>query len=434
METLVKNSTTAEVLAINTEITTISELWAATIEYYNGKVLSTDALKHTLKRANPALSLQDIVNVIVSVYANTYFNLVKIDATVIIKDLVKALGLTEERASVLAYNALKEHRGSYSRNNPTDAGVYGNQNNLTNSVDIVCNQESSLVPSHLIENWNKELYSAPVQGKNFVHVRVENKNFDGALDISTQLYTAPAGFNQPCHRYEPCLTTKENSVEGRVYGQDNNQSLLNRGERGVSEAFHLNTENLQHVSVVATLKDQYFTNNEFSRIPEGNLNSSTLRTLGGAIVAHNLGQQVAPVTKLDIFNQDGTNETFVFNLQCRNVPAGYKVSLYTEDKLINSGEVVVNREYQLVQTEFTLPGNYKGQVHVHIEGPNGELLPQRACVELSLLWKVQKGHVSYTRVSEYTNQSSERLYNDTTLYPSLGAYTLTGGQPLSSKN
>ena len=432
METLVKEQSKNEILATSTEIRTITDLWNATIEYYKEGLYDTDAMYNVYRRSTPRITFQDIANVFSGVYADTYWNVVKMDASILSKHMVQALGLSDNQATLYANNAMRQWRGAFSRNNISDTGSIPSQGAYTQSIDIVCNQDSPLMPAQLIENWNNEFWKTPTVGKNYIYVRVQNKDFVGDLAIKAQMFYTTGGFNQPPSSWIQCLTVDGDKQEGDILLLDNKSGVLNLGDRGASEAFYFNPKSTNHVCVIAAMRDEYFVKNDPLGISGSNWNSTVWITHNGAAVWHNVNPQVNANTELRIFNQDGTNEKFILNAQCRNVPVGYTISFESKDKLINSGEITIKKDSQFVQTEFALPGYYEGDVDVKIEGPNGELLPQNAAVELTMLWKLPKGHDFYTKAAE-TFDALDLVRNERSVLTSLGSYTITGQENYTLK-
>ncbi len=416
-----------ESLSSSSEIRNISELWEAAIAYYKAGDYDTDAMYQMYQRANPRITFQDIANVTSAVFADTYWVVIQMDSSILSKHMVQALSLSPAQADKYAQNAMKQWRGSLSRNNISDTGQIPAQGSYSQSIDIVCNQDTPLMPSQLIKNWNNEYWKQPSVGKNYIYIRVQNKDFVGSLLPKAQMFYTTGGFNQPPSSWVQCFTADGDKQEGAVLLSDNKPGPMPLGDRGASEAFYFEPKSTDHVCVIAAINDQFFKSNDPLGISNSNWNSTTWITHNGASAWHNVNPQTESVTKLKVFNQDGTNENFVLRAQCRNVPVGSTVRIQTADKHLESDGVEVNSISQLIETEMNLPGNYEGDLLVTLLGPDGELLPSHAAVEFSFLWKLQKGHDCYAKAAVALDESKS-LANDQSIYAPLGSYTITGAE------
>jgi hypothetical protein len=423
-----KNSTTQKKmkpsLNSNSEIRTVTQLWEAAIAYYEQGDFDTYAMRNIYKRMNPKITFQDIANVISSVYADTYWADVQMDYAILSKNMVQSLGLSRSQADTYAQSAMQQWRGNFSRNNISDTGLIPSQGSFSQSLDIVCNQDTLLEADQLIENWNNEFWKTPSVGKNYVYVRTQNKDFNGDLNAKAQMYYTTGGFNQAPSSWIQCLTVNNQSQDGDILLINNEPGLLGRGDRGASEAFSFTPKSADHVCVIAAVSNQYFTSNTPLGV-SSNWDSAIWITHDGSSVWHNVNPQTSKVTNLKVNNQDGTNENFVLSAQCRNVPNGTKVKIETKDKKFSSDEIVIHKSSQFIETEASLPGYYHDDLHISIEGPDGKLLPTNAAIEFTLLWKLHKGHDLYTKASVAFGKS-KNLLNDQSIYTSLGSYTIRG--------
>ncbi|MFK8011303.1 MAG: hypothetical protein AB8B80_04630 [Marinicellaceae bacterium] len=425
MKDTLKQRKTTNASNPNAEIRTNTQLWEAAIEYYADEYYDTEAMTKIYRRINPRITYQDIADTISAVYADTYWTEIQMDPSILSKSMVQALGLSPVQADLYARNAMKQWRGSLSRNNLADTGQIPSQGAYSQSIDIVCNQNTQLEPDQLINNWNNEFWKKPTVGKNYIYVRVQNKAFKGDLTSKAQMFFTQGGFNHPPSSWIQCLTIKDGSQEGEILLSDNKPGVLNTGDRGASEGFYFTPKGTDHVCIIAAVNDQYFTLNTPLSLSDSNWNSTTWLTHNGAAVWHNVNPQTTTVTRLKVYNQDGTNEKFVLNAQCRNVPVGSKVIIETNDKKFNSGEIIINKSSQYLETEAELPGYYDGDLNITIEGPNGELLAKNAAIEFTLMWKLNKGHDYYSRAAIIFDKSVH-LLNDQAILTSLGSYTISG--------
>ncbi|WP_299888396.1 hypothetical protein [uncultured Lacinutrix sp.] len=411
-----------------TEIRTIKDLWKAVIEAYDDEDYDTEAMRDVYKRMNPKITYQDVANVFAAVYADTYWSVIKMDPSILSKSMVQGLSLDRAQANKYATNAMKQWRGSFSRNNKSDRGQIPSPGSYSQSIDIVCNQDTELEPAQLINEWNNEFWKTPSVGKNYVYVRVQNLEFRGELAPKAQMFYADGGFNQPPSSWNQCLTAKDGSQEGEILSTDNEPALLDRGDRGASEAFNFSPKSAAHVCVIGAINDQYFTLNSPLGVSDGNWNSATWLTHNGASVWHNVNPQIAKVTSLKIYNQDGTKEKFVLNAQCRNVPVGSTINIATKDNcFLTEKPITIHNSSQFLEIEGALPGYYEGDLQVTIQDANGKLLPSNAAIEFTLLWKLEKGHDFYAKAAN-TYSESESLKNEQAIYTSLGSYTIRGAE------
>jgi hypothetical protein len=412
-----------------TEIRTIQQMWNAAIEYFHDGEYDTDAMYAIYKRMNPKLGYQDIANVCSGVYADTYWNNTFMDYTFLSKSLQQALALSATLADLYAKNAIGQWRGILSRKNLSDVGIIPTPGDVTQSVDIVCNQNTPVQPEALIENWNSQYWKTPQVGKNYINVRCANVQFlDPIPNPQAQMFYTAGGFNQPPTSWIQCFLAKNDDEYSPILLLDGIPGPMPVGTRGVSDAFSLEPTSTDHICVIASITTEFFTKNQPKNIPLGNWNSYTYITHNGSSAWHNFDPQVSLVDTLRFYNQDETSETFAFVASCKNVPVGSKISLSCEDKAVNfsTGLIGINRSSQVIRKTVTLPGNYKGELKVRLEDANGNLLPASSAVELKLLWILKPGHKSYLDAAEATSNFAA-YQNNSEIELSLGTYTLIGG-------
>ena len=411
----------------SSEIRTIAQMWEAAIEYYNDGKFDTEAMRAIYKRMNAKLSFQDIADVIYGVFADTYWVGIKMDSSILSKNMVQSLSLSSSQSDKYAVKAMKQWRGTLSRKTTGDTGQIPFGGSYSQSIDIVCNQDTQLDPSQLINNWNNEFWKTPQVGKNYIYVRVQNKGFKGELLAKAKMFYTTGGFNQPPSSWIQCLTVKDGNQEGEIFLSSDDPGVLGLGDRGASEAFQFNPKSQDHVCVIAAINDQFFTSNNPLGLSGSNWNSTTWIKCNGAAAWHNVNPQTSKVTSLKIHNQDGTSENFVLNAQCRNVPVGSKIKIETKDKRFLSEQVIISTTSQFIETEATLPGHYNGDLLVSLEDSKGNLLPSNAVVELTLYWKLEKGHKFYSKAA-IAFDKTESLNDEQAIQTSLGSYTIRGAE------
>ncbi|PRC92101.1 hypothetical protein [Solimicrobium silvestre] len=410
------------------DIGTLKDMWNAAIAYQNQGVYDTDAMYSIYQAMNPKLTIQDIGNVFSGVYADTYWNTTFLDASLLAKSLVQAIGLDRSLATTYANNAIAQWRGILSRKNISDTGSIPVVGNYTASLDIVCNQNTPIDPMALISNWNNEYWQQPSVGKNFIYSRCQNIAFNGAITKpQVQMFYSSGGFNQPPSSWIQCFTVKDNNPIGTVITQDGKTSPLNWGDRGCSEAFYFNPTSQDHVCVISATVSEFFASNNPKQIPPGNWNSATWITHNGAAAWHNVDPQRSVEDTLAFHNQDGTNENFTFYAQCRKVPVGSKITLRSEDPnaKFTTGTVNIDNPSQLVQLQVNLPAYHKGQLKVKLEGPDGRCLPVTAAVEVKMAWRLSHSHDYYAdAVATFGNTNQHNANREIQL--DMGTFTILG--------
>jgi len=362
-------------------------MWDATIAYQQAGEFDTTAMYNIYQRMNPKLTFQDIANVFSGVYADTYWNVVQMDYQVLAKSMISALGVSRDLANSYSQKAISQWRGAFCRNNISDVGNIPSPGNFTQSLDIVCNNDTELIPVQLIQNWNNEFYQQPQVGKNYVYTRCQNVGFYGEITPKVRMYFTSGGFNQPPSSWQQLFTATGTKAEGDVILIDGKPGPMDITARGASESFFF-------VCLIGVIGTSFFSNP--LDIAAGNWNSTTWITWNGAACWHNVNPQVNMEENLKFYNQDGTTESFTFHAQCRNVPVGSKISLRNDDPNnpnteFNSGLIEITNPSQTVQIKANVPAYYEGNLKVHMEGPDGKILSGNSVVELTMLWNLTHG-------------------------------------------
>lgn len=406
-------------------IQTIQELWDATIKYHKDGEFDTDAMQKVYDRLNPKIGYQDLTNVFSAVYADTYWNKLNMDSTVLSKSLQSALALSAGQANQYANNALKQWRGMFSRNNFTDTGSIPKNSDFTSSPDIVCSNDTKIPLDNLIKNWNSPYWSIPKVGKNYVYVRSQSLAFKGVQNPGATMFYSTAGFNQPPTSWIQLLTeagerTGKLQPQGGEPGDPFEESV-----RGCSEAFFFEPTSTDHVCIIGIISSDFFENHP--EVDAGNWNSTTWIRNNGAAVWHNVDPQTSTVEKLKFYNQDSTDEHFSFILTCRNVPEGYTVELRHAAQGLNfgTGPVSIVKGNETIIQPVTLPGNYSGDLEVIIAGKNGELLPENASVHCKMIWHLTKEHPNYLDAM-FSHGTVARLIEGKNVSVSMGEFTFHG--------
>jgi hypothetical protein len=410
------------------EIRTIQQMWDAAIQYFQDGEYDTDAIYLIYKSMNPKLTFQDIANVISAVYGDTYWTGTYLDYSILSKSLVQALGIDRSLGDQYAQTAFSQWRGALCRKNINDIGLIPTPGSYTESLDIVCNENTPLMPQQLIENWNNEFWKTPVVGKNFIYARTQNMAFLGNITPKVQMFYTNAGFNQPPSSWIQCYTDKDpNKKEGNILLIDGKPGPMGQGVRGASEAFSFNPTSHDHVCVIAVLNYEYFATNDPLKIAPGNWNSQTWITHNGAAAWHNVDPVKSTEETLKFYNQDGTEERFAFLVQCRNVAPGSKISLRSEDPTVkfDTGLIEIANAAQHIEKIISLPAYYKGDLKLKLIGPDGKPLQAPAAVEIQMAWVLHHGHRRYMEAVE-RRKAYNTLRNGQDLYLPAGSFTFTG--------
>ena len=418
----------AKTLKSSGEIRTIQDMWNAAIDYFNEGQYDTDAMYLIYKRMNPKLTYQDISDVCSGVYADTYWNITYMDYSFLSKSLQQALALDAGSADKYAKTSVSQWRGILSRKNISDIGSIPTQGDVTQSIDIVCNENNPIQTDALINNWNSTYWEKPVVGKNYIYIRCANVQFmDPITNPKAQMFYSTGGFNQPPTSWIQCQTLTGN-VTGNILLLGNKPGPMPLGTRGVSEGFSLEPTTTDHICVIAAISTEFFTKNQPKNIPLGNWNSQTYITHNGSSAWHNYDPQQALTDTLAFYNQDETPETFAFIASCKNVPVGSKISLSCDehDSAFDTGLVTVTNSSQVIRKTVTLPGNCKGKLNVRLEDPKGNLLPASCSVELKMVWILNPSHRNYEDAVIQTS-NIQKYRSNAAIELSLGTFTLIGG-------
>ncbi len=362
------------------EIRNIQQMWDAAIQYFQAGDYDTDAIYLIYKNMNPKLTFQDIANVISAVYGDTYWTSTYMDYSILSKSLVQALGIDRSLGDQYARNAFTQWRGALCRKNINDIGLIPTQGSYTESLDIVCNENTPLLPQQLIENWNNEYWKSPVVGKNFIYARTQNMAFLGNITPKLQMFYTTAGLNQPPSSWIQCFTDKDPTrKEGSILLIDGKAGPMGQGVRGASEAFTFNPTSQDHVCVIAVLNYEYFETNDPLKITLGNWNSQTWITL----------RNEDPAAKFD------------------------------------TGLIEIANASQHIEKNVTLPAHYKGDLKIKLQGPDGKLLPAPAAVEIQMAWVLRHGHRKYMDAVEHL-KAYDTFRNGQDLYLPAGSFTFIG--------
>jgi hypothetical protein len=390
-------------LADATPIKTINQMWDAAIQYYNdpdNPLNDSEAMYAIHDRMDARLTYQDIANVMIGVYADTYWNGTFMDPAMLAKNMVQGLAIDLNLANQYASGAMSLWSGILVRKNFSDSGTIPITGSYTLSIDVVCNQNTH-VPSTdaLINNWNNEYWKIPQVDKNYIYVRCQNLNFRGDItNPQIQLFYTEAGFNAPPSSWIQMLTDAKGVKLGNILLLGGKTGPMAEGVRGVSEAFVFTPKTTNHLCLIAAITSDFFTKNDPLKSINSNWDTATWITHNGAAGWHNVDPQKSVESTLKFYNQDSRPEKFAFEAHCNKVPEGTVVALKCNDSKLQctqSDGIKISRKYQTVSTEAMVPANYQGDLKVLINTPDGKLLPEGASVEVCMTWLLDHSHNRY---------------------------------------
>ena len=381
---------------------------------------------------SPKLTYQDLANTFAAVYAETYWNVTFMDATILAKSMVQTVGLDLGLAQQYAAQAMTQWRGMLSRKNLNDVGATPVTTDFTASPDIVCNENTGLNLQAVIQQWNNPFWQQPTVNKNYVYLRCQNLLFHGGITKpSVTMYYTTGGFNQPPTSWIRCYTVDGNKEAGSIssivdgsLAEVSATNPLGLGERAVSEAFFFTPTSQDHVCVIGAVGTEYFTN-----VPntENNWDSQNWITHNGAAAWHNVDPQRELEDNLKFYNQDDSPEDFYFSVACQNVPVGTKITLRNDDSAaaFNTGVVEVSNLFQEIKQAVTLPAKYEGTLKVRLESANGGKLAAGAAVKITMFWRIKPTHQYYA--AAVSRLGADAVHADRQEHAlELGNFTITG--------
>lgn len=413
-------------------IRTNQQLLDAVINCFREGEYDTDAMRKLWKRVDPRITPQDFTNTFSVVYADTYWNGTSMDVSKLADSLVKALRYDRENAKLKATMAFQQWRGILIRFNDHETGIMPRTGNYLDSIDIVCNNNSPLDPSDLINGWGSRFYQSPQKGKNYIYARCQNVGFMNDLynkttkTPSVKMFYTDGGLNQPPSSWHQLLTAKDAKVTGDICLINDEPGPMPQGTYGVSEGFIFDIPNSGHYCLIGVISTDFFKN--AIDISRGNWSSNQWISNNGAAGWHNVDVAKALEEKLVFYNQDGSHENFSFVVECSRVPVGSKIAIKSSDSAVpfNSATIISHNESQLFEVPATLPAYYKGELLVSMTGPDGKLLPANSSVSVKMIWRLHRGHKHYSdALSVYG--TTDNYYGNADLNVQLATFTFIGG-------
>jgi hypothetical protein len=377
------------------DIHNIQDMWNAAIAHQKNGDYDTTAMADIYRRMDPNLTMKDIANVFSAVYADNYWNGIKMDSSLLAACMVKSVGYDPALAQQYASSAMLQWRGILIRRLQSDQGKIPEDDNC-NCLDIVCNENTPLDAEQLITNWNNKFWNRSQTDKNYVYVRCQNLQFLGTITPKVKVFNADPGFNQRPSDWVQLETVNTGDIEGVVNLISGSQGPMDVNVRGVSEAFMFDPKTAKHSCLVAAITTDFFTKSDPLTI-SGNWDAATWRRNNGASGWLNV-DPIAVESTLKFNNLDGRPEKFAFEAHCSKVPEGTMVAIRSKDSQlsdIDSGAVRVSRKFQIISTEGVVPANYKGDLEVLIKTPDNMPIPKESSVEVKMIWILDHSHDRY---------------------------------------
>lgn len=403
-------------------------LWDKALDCFNNGFTSTQAIQAVWQIMPPPGSLTLLATVIGAIYADTYWNIIKLDPTLLAADLHAAIGQNQSDCNKAAGIAFQKWYGLLVRANFGDSGFIPKSDPVTASPDVVVNGQVTLTVQQLISMWNQYDYG-PVQGKNNTYGRAQSVNIQVPIHQPVlRMFFSDAGFNPPPQSWIELFTftgsSSTSAMQGMVAGP------IGVGEKCANvDSFSFTPPGDGHYCVIAVAGTEFFTNNPLDQT--GNWDTQTWIHSNGAAGWHNVDKSNSNEESLKFYNQDSRPERFVFEAHCANVPEGTKVSLECSDGRlaypIASGVVKISKGYQVVSTEAELPPNFAGTLKLRYETPNDGLLPEGASIDVRMGWIIPQGHARYFDAAKQTGDlGSYALARPITI--GMGNYAFIGGK------
>jgi hypothetical protein len=418
-----------------TPIMNEQQLWDAVIQHQkagDSDKLAMQEVHTRMKQFSGAPGVdqdQYLANVISAVYADTYWTGINMNSELLANNMNQATQRKLEEARVFAKTAFTQWRGVLARKTTNDVGTIPYPTgDFTLSVDIVCNNNFPPSTNQLIDDWNSPFYARPRVGSNYVYVRCQNFKFGGAITKpQAQLFYTQAGFNAPPSAWIQLYTDASGSSVGDILLHGGKTGpMTSNNPHGVSEAFIFYPTSSDHICILGIISSEFFANNPF--IYSGNWNSATWIRNNGAAVWHNEDPQISEKPLLKFYNQDSKPEKFAFEAHCKNVPEGTVVALNFKDSKLqnfNSDNMTISSKSQNVETETVVPANYKGDLEVVINTPDGKLLPEGASVEVKMSWLLDPDHDQYLDAANLLGANKNARASGNMKVP-MGSFTFLG--------
>lgn len=373
-----------------------------------------------------AATLFNVATIAGSIYADTYWSTNQLDADKLAGNMVSAKGWHWADCKIAADDAFSTWSGLLLRGNFNNYGQIPKPGTLTDSPDVLLNGAGPLDPQVMLGQWNSRFYNGTVGFKNYAYGRAASVEIP--VDIKRpvlRMFSSDAGFNIPPSSWQQ-LATFEKSPTSPLQGLS--EGPLKAGDRAANtEPFVFEPPGSGHYCLIAVAGTEFFRNDPLTQ--PGNLDAWKWITFNGAAGWHNMNAAPANEVTLKFANQDASPERFVFEARCSRVPVGTLVSLNASGpKLlssVDSGQVKIGGEYQVVSAEGVVAGDHLGDLQVRFATPDGQPLPAQAAIEVRMLWVLEPHHPYYEEGVKLSKAANVALVRRPLLLP-MGSYTLLG--------
>lgn len=384
---------------------------------------ATIAIQKIWNQMQPPASLNLVAAIVGSLYADTYWATTKMDRNHLALDLQASLGINPADCQKAANAAFSLWYGLLVRGNFGDNGAIPKTGNITASPDVVINGKAPLSVDQLIRMWNQYNWDPQPGLKNNTYGRAQSINIQVPIETpKLRMFYSDAGFNPPPTSWIQLFTfnnTAESPMEGIVPGP-----VPVGGKIANTDSFAFNPPGSGHYCVIAVAATEFFSNNPLDT--PGNWNSAEWIANNGAAGWHNVDVPKGKESTLKFYNQDHTEERFVFEAHCSKVPEGTRISLGFGDRVLAQAyptqSLTVTKGYEVLTTEARIPANFAGDLVVGIDGKS---LPADASVDVRLNWQIAPGHPRFLDAVGLLGELSA-LNLKTPVGVSLGNFTFVG--------
>jgi hypothetical protein len=384
---------------VDVSVSPLDAGWNAALKTFNNGDPDTTAIVRVFNALPPQVStLKNIASIVSAVYADTYWSLTFMDASILSNSIVKALGVNKPDADAAASRAFESWRGMLVRGDTSDTGASMPRGLLTQSIDDVINGKDPIDPTVLFSQWNSAFFNQADGLKNFCYARAQSVNFNLPITKATaRIFFTDQGFNQPPQSWHEMTTASTGALSAPLMTEslDPKQPILPTGRAVSSDGYIFTPAGQGHYCLLAVVSTEFFTNDPLSS--SGNFNSQQWISCNGAAGWHNLDTLPGNTANLKLYNQDPRPERFALRAHCQNVPQGTKVSLQVAGNYLGVAPQAITRPYQVVAAEGELPANHAGDVVLRVDTPDGKPLPANAAISVQAHWILPHGHRDYAR-------------------------------------
>jgi hypothetical protein len=396
--------------------------WDLGLQCFKDGDLATTAIKKIWKAMLPPASLSVLASIVGALYGDTYWDTIKMSADHLAQDITASIGIKHEDALKAANIAFSNWYGLLVRSNFGDKGGIPRRD-FTQSPDVVVNGKSSLTVDELITMWNVYDWDPQPGLKNYTYGRAQSVNIQVPIEqAKLRMFYSDGGFVPPPQSWIQQFTF-DNQAESRLEGMLPGAVQIG-GKVANPDPFSFTPPGSGHYCLISVVSTEFFTNDPLNT--PGNWNSSQWIANNGAAGWHNVDVPKSKESTLKFYNQDNSEERFVFEAHASRVPEGTRISLGFADKQLAqtypTKTITIDKPYQVLTTEAQIPPNFTGDL---IVGIDGKPLPADASVDVRLNWSVAPAHARFIDAVE--SLGAVRALNlKTPVGVSLGNFTFIG--------